>query len=115
MLQWLPESAGELICLKASGRVSDADYRAIRPQLDEVLANQTSLRLFGDFSDFEGWQWAQAQEKFSFGREDVKKIAILGNAFAKELAVLAETTLQETEVRFFEADDKNAALIWVRE
>jgi len=114
MLQWLPESAGDLICLKASGRVSDADYRAILPQFDAVLSRQSSLRLFGDFSDFEGWQRAQAQEKFSFGREDFKKIAILGNAFAKELAALAEARLQDTEVRFFDTTDKNAALIWVK-
>jgi|TARA_B100000315_G_scaffold247014_1_gene275118 hypothetical protein len=115
MLQWLPESGGDLICLKASGRVTDADYRAIVPQLDVVLSNQTGLRLFGDFSDFEGWEWAQAQEKFSFGRDDLKKIAILGHEFAKELAVLAEVTLKDTEVRFFDADDKNAALIWVKQ
>jgi len=115
MLQWLPESNGDLICLKASGRVTDADYRAILPQLDQVLTSQTSLRLFGDFSDFEGWEWAQAQQKFSFGRDDVKKIAILGKTLAADLAVLAKTTLKDTDVRFFEAADKNAALIWVKE
>ncbi len=115
MLQWLPESAGNLVCLKASGRVSDADYRAILPQLDEVLSTQTSLRLFGDFTDLEGWEWAQAQEKFSFGREDLKKIAILGNELARDLAALAEATLKDSDVRFFNVADKNAALIWVKE
>ena len=114
MLQWLPESDGDQICLKVSGRVSDADYRAILLQLDAVLSSQSSLRLFGDFSDFDGWEWALAQEKFSFGRDNFKKIAILGKEIAKDLAALAVVTLNDTEVQFFDTDDKNAALIWVK-
>ena len=113
MLLWLPESEGNLICLKAIGKVTDIEYRMILPQINEVLARSTSLRILGDFSDFEGWAWAHALDKFTFGMEDVERIAIFGSERGKTIADLGARTLKQSEVRYFE--NKEAALIWVKE
>ena len=113
MLHWLPESEDNLICLKATGKVTDTEYRLILPKINEVLARSTSLRILGDFSDFEGWAWAHALDKFTFGMEDVERIAIFGNERGKQIAELGATTLKKSKVRYFE--NKKAALTWVKE
>ena len=112
MLQWLPESEGNLICFKASGKVTDTEYRLLLPKINEVLARSSSLKLFGDFSDFEGWEWAHALDKFTFAMDDVERVAIFDGERGKELAELAATNLKYSDVRYF--DDKNTALIWVK-
>jgi hypothetical protein len=113
MLHWLPESEDNLICLKATGKVTDTEYRMILPQINEVLARSTCLRILGDFSDFEGWAWAHALDKFTFAMEDVERIAIFGNERAKKIADLGATKLKDSQVCYFE--NKEAALIWVKE
>ena len=115
MLNWLPESEGNLICLKASGKVTDTDYRFLVPKMNKVLACSTSLRIFADFSAFEGWEWAHALDKFTFAMDDVERVAILGGARAKELSELASATLQKSELRYFENNEKSLAMNWVKE
>ena len=115
MLNWLPESEGNLICLKASGKVTDTDYRFLLPKINEVLVRSSSLRIFVDFCEFEGWEWAHALDKFTFAMDDVERIAIFGGARAKELSKLASATLKISEVRYFAENEKSTAINWVKE
>ena len=45
MLTRMSESAGDLVCLKAAGKLTDEDYKAMMPQLEAVIAEHGSLRL----------------------------------------------------------------------
>jgi hypothetical protein len=94
--------------------VTDIDYRALEPKIKHVLSRSSKLRVCGDFSEFEGWEWAHSMDKFPFAGEDVHKVAIIGDALGKELAELAQIKLVHSEVRFFDQVEKKAALDWVR-
>lgn len=48
----LPESAGKLAALKAIGKLTDEDYKAVVPQLEEVITAQGALRLLADLEEF---------------------------------------------------------------
>jgi hypothetical protein len=117
MFTILPESAGDLVCLKAAGRLTDEDYQDLMPRLEAVIAEHGSLRLLADLTEFEGWQWRAAWDDLAFGIKhwnQVSKIAIVGDASWEHLAAKIAGKLMPAEVRSFPADQAGAALDWIR-
>ena len=41
MLTLMPESAGDLVCLKAAGKLTDEEYKDMMPRLEAVIAEQS--------------------------------------------------------------------------
>lgn len=48
LFEVLPESDGRRVFVKASGKLTDADYKALVPQREGAIDKHASIRLVGD-------------------------------------------------------------------
>lgn len=116
MFQILPESSGNLVCIKAVGKLTDADYRALIPPLEAIMVEHGSFKLFADLEEFDGWEWLAAWDDFAFGLKhwnNIEKIALIGTARWEELAAKIADKLMPSEVRFFPLAERANALTWI--
>ena len=118
MLTLMPESAGDLVCLKAAGKLTDEEYKDMMPRLEAVIAEHGSLRLYADLTEFDGWDWRAAWDDVAFGIKhwnDDSKIALIGDAAWEDLAAKIADKITPADVRNFAAGETGEALQWVRE
>ena len=117
MFHILPESDGNLICLKVSGKLTDADYKAFIPKIEDVIEEFGTAKFYVDMLDLEGWEWRAAWDDFAFGIQhwsDFTKIAMVGNKQWEELSARVADKITKADVRYFEESQAAEALVWVK-
>lgn len=116
MIEFMPESHDDLVCLRAIGKLTDAEYKKMIPQLEAVIAQHGTLRIYCDLVALEGWELAAAWDDFAFGVKhwnDFTRAAIVGNKRWEELSAIIGDKLMKADVKFFPAEEKDAAMEWV--
>ena len=104
------------LTLKASGKLTHADYEIITPMLDSALAavDNPAIRALVDGTEMEGWDARAAWDDFRLGvkhRKEFKKIAIYGNKNWQDITARVGGWFLSGEVKYFE--DYNAACDWL--
>jgi hypothetical protein len=106
------------LSLKATGKLTHADYDVIAPMIDSALEGIRSPRIkaFIDMSELDGWEPRAAWDDFKLGMKhghQFTKIAILGNKRWHALSAKVGAWFVSGEVRYFE--DADAALTWLND
>ena len=117
MIIILPESQGDLVCLKVSGKLTDADYKGMIPKLEAVIDAHGKIRLFADLSEFNGWEWIAAWDDFAFGIKHwnhISRMALVGEKRWQELSATIADKIMPADVKFFAVENSNEAFEWVR-
>ena len=115
MITILPESEGDLVCLKVSGKLTDADYKDMIPKLEAVIDAHGSIRLFADLSEFDGWEWIAAWDDFAFGIKHwnhITRMALMGTKRWEELSAKIADKIMPADVKFFGVDQRDEAIEW---
>lgn len=104
------------ISLKATGKLTHADYEKITPMIDSALAEVDDPRvdMFIDGSEFEGWELRAAWDDFKIGLKhgsDFKNIAIYGNKKWQEHTAKIGNWFVSGEAKYFY--DADEALDWL--
>ncbi len=118
MFEVLPESQDRFFFIKASGKLTDADYKALVPQLEGAIDRHGSIRLLFDMEDFEGWSLQAAWDDLAFGikhSNDFERVALLGDKRWEELSAKVMDRVMGGEIRYFDLADVNAARAWIEE
>ncbi|HEY8163733.1 MAG TPA: STAS/SEC14 domain-containing protein [Methylocystis sp.] len=119
MIEIMPGSEGNVLGLKATGKLTHADYQeTIKPQLESRLAEHGPLKLvFLMDSSFSGWDWRAALDDASLAfrhRADFRKLAVIGGpAWAAGAAKLA-SALMKGDIRIFPQEKLDEAWEWAR-
>ena len=116
MIEILPESQDNMVCLRAVGKLTDAEYQKLIPELESFLEKHGTARIYCDITEMEGWELAAAWDDFAFGVKhwnDFTKLALLGNQRWEELSVKIGDKLTKADVRYFPEEEKEAALAWI--
>lgn len=116
MFEILPESTGDLVALRVSGKLRDADYKDFVPKAEAIIEREGSMRLLMIFEDFEGWDAHAAWDDFKFGvanGKHIKRFALVGNHKWQEwCAKLSRVVMCESQ--FFQDKDAEQAWAWVK-
>ena len=118
MFDVLPESEGRRVFVKASGKLTDADYKALIPQLEGTIDKYGPIRLLVDMGEFEGIELRAAWDDFAFGLKhwnDFERMALVGDKRWEELSVKAFNCLTKGDIRYFDLADGNLARAWIEE
>lgn len=118
MFELLPDSDGKIVGVRASGRLTDADYKSFMPRIEERIDAHGKIRLLVDMQDFDGWDLYAAWDDFTFGMthwHHYEKMALVGDAAWEKLAAAVANLLMSGEVRFFGLDQRDAAWRWIRD
>lgn len=119
MIEFMPESIGSAIGIRAGGKLTDADYkRDLIPRLDTLFNKHGKLRvLFFMDETFNGWDLEAAWDDASLGlrhRADFEKIAVVGGPAWVEWCIKFAGFLMKGEIRTFGRDQLTAAWEWIR-
>ena len=57
MLVFLPESDGDLACVKIIGKLTAEDYQSLMDIFYGILNCHGALRLYANLEEFDGWEW----------------------------------------------------------
>ena len=119
MIEILPESEGNVLILKAVGKLTDADYKEVLiPRLEAIIAEHGKARLLLDMGDeFKGWEPKAAWDDARFGlahRKDFEKMAVIGGPRWVDWALKLGALMVRGEIRSFAAERRAEAMQWVK-
>jgi hypothetical protein len=119
MIELPPQSQGNVVGLRATGTLTDADYRdTLIPRLNAALARhgRVNIVLFLD-EGFEGWDLRAAWDDLSYGlahRADFGRLALVGGPAWVAAAMKSMAFLIKGEVRTFPRAQLTDAWSWAK-
>lgn len=118
MLQILPVNEANVFAVKASGKLTDADYQQLLPVLEKQIKRYGELSLLLELENFSGWDNKALWDDLKLGIKhdhDFKRIAIVGEkSWQHWMSWLANLTTA-SEVQYFKRDELFEAWDWLRE
>ena len=118
MIEILPESKGNLVAIRASGKLTAADYEWFLPRLEVLFREYGKLDvLFLADASFEGWDLEAAWDDVTVGlshASDFRRLAIVGAPDWVVWCIRLSVFLFKGEVKVFAAGEEDAAWEWVR-
>jgi hypothetical protein len=119
MFEVMPESRGNLLWLKASGKLTHADYAAVLiPRLESVIREHGRARvLFQMDPDFRGWELGALWDDVKFDLKhlkDFEKVAVVGANRWLAAATKLFAHLMRGEVKTFGPEQLAEAWVWIQ-
>lgn len=119
MIEFMPESSGNILGVKASGKLTDADYKHVLiPKFESLFKQHGKLNvLFYMDEAFEGWDLEAAWDDASYGlrhRADFNKLAVVGGPAWVEWCIKLSGFLMKGEIKVFPADQLESAWKWLK-
>lgn len=120
MIEVLPQSEGNMLVVKATGKLTNEDYKqTLIPRMDTIIREYGRARLVMDMSnDFQGWQISAMWDDVRFGvahRNDLERMAIVGGTKSIEWGAKIAKLWMNGQIKCFPATEFNTALAWAKE
>ncbi len=118
MIEVLPQSHDAAVGVRATGLLTDADYKqTLIPLLEKTIAERGRVRLLVEFADtFAGWEMTAAWDDAAFGfahRADFDKIAMVGGPHWVAWSARLFAPFIAGEMRAFPAGQTQQAWAWI--
>ena len=120
MIELTPESEGNTLAFRATGKLTDVDYQeTFLPALRNAIAKHGTIRALVEFDEsFEGFTPGAMWEDAKFGikhTSDFDRVATVGGPKWMQWAVKVGDHLTKADVKAFEAGEHETAWSWIRE
>ena len=119
MIELLPDMPGNVVALKAVGKVTKEDYETVLiPAVEQKLAQGGKVRLLywlgEDYSEFEaGAMWADAKVGFEH-LTSWEKVAVVTDVEWLKAMVGVFAFMMHGKVKLFANQDLNQAMEWIK-
>lgn len=117
MIETLSGTGGNILGIQLSGTLTDEDYQAFTPKIEDIIQKEGTIRLLCVLEDFHGWTAKAAWDDLKL---DIKhhaayeRLAIVGvTKFEKFLAWISKPFVKG-EVKFFPQEQVDEAWAWIR-
>ncbi len=119
MIEVLPESAGNVLGVKTTGKLTDKNYKeTFIPALEKALKEHGKVKaLFYMDPDFKGWDLRALWDDAKFGvkhKDDFEKIAVVGGKKWIDWAVKLDSHFIKGKVKTFADSELTQAWEWTR-
>jgi hypothetical protein len=115
MLTFLERSTANVLGVKASGKLTRADYQQMVPRLEQLIQEHGRVRVLFELEDCQGWEIAAAWDDLKFYLKhggDVERCAIVGDRKWQEwMSKLSRAFLH---LRYFNPGDLEQAWQWIQ-
>lgn len=118
MFEIIPVNEENILAFKASGKLTDEDYKTFLPKLESLIREYGVISLYVELEDFQGWEPGAAWDDLRFGLQhdkDFKRIAVVGDNALEHLGTGMANFFTHTEMRFFNKSEADKAWDWLRE
>ena len=115
----LPETHGEVLCLRLTGIVSAADFeRDFGSRITELVKRYGRFRLLVHYAaDFEGWDTEAAEldlRSIALHHTHAARLAYVNPSRKKILQMELKRPIFSAEIRLFQEADLAEALAWIQ-
>ena len=119
MIEVMPESSGAFLAVKATEKLTDADYKEVWiPKLEALIKQFGKINVLLYLAkDFNGWELHAGWDDMVFGvkhRNDFKKMAVVGAGPWTEWGTKLAAHLMGGEVKTFSDAQLQEALDWAK-
>ncbi len=117
MLQFIPVHEGNIFAVRATGKLTHADYQQFLPELESLIREHGKISLLMELENFSGWEIAAVKDDIQFGlkhNHDFEKIALVGDKAWQQWMALMSKPFIKGEVRYFSRSELQAAWDWLR-
>lgn len=116
MIEVLPESDGNLLAVRAVGKLTRRDYRdELIPRLKAIFRDHGKARFL--LEDFNGWEVAALWDDARFGlayRHSFERIGIIGAPGWVAFSLKVIALMVKGEMRSFLPSERSEAFDWIR-
>lgn len=116
MIEQLPQSAGNTLAFRISGKLHDDDYKHFVPIVDAAVAAHGKVRLLAQFHDFHGWDLHALWDDTKFATKhcsDVERVAIVGDKKWEEWMAKVCAPFTRAKIQYFDVSESEAAWQWL--
>lgn len=110
------ETSG-LATVRASGRLTKADYEHFVPQVEDLIQKHGKIRLLFEMRDFHGWRAGALWEDLKFDMKhfaDIDRLAMVGERkWEKGMAVFCNP-FTTAKIRYFDRAEIDQAVQWLK-
>ncbi|EAR20683.1 SpoIIAA family protein [Nitrococcus mobilis] len=117
MIESLQTGSPKIVGYKLRGRLHDAEYRALMPALEAILAVEGKLRVFVQCENFEGVDMRAVWEDIRFATKhyaDFERIAVVGDGRWETWLARFFKPFTRATVRHYKASELAQAWAWLR-
>jgi hypothetical protein len=119
MIEVLPESQGNILVLKATGKLTDQDYKEVLiPRLEAILRAHGKARVLLDMGDeFPGMEAAAVWDDLRFGlahRHDFEKVGVVGGSQWIRPMLKMAALMMSGAIESFSPSERGRALEWIK-
>ncbi len=117
MIEQLPESEGNIVGFRLSGKLHHEDYETFVPAVEASMAASGPIRLYAEFQNFHGWDAHALWDDLKFDAKhatDMERIAIVGDKKWEEWMAKICKPFTSATVKYFDAHERDAAWEWLR-
>ncbi len=118
MFEKMKESSGNVIGFRMTGKLTDADYKAVAPEFEDGIKKFGKIRLLWLLQDFKGWEAKAAWDDYEYWRKygkGIERIAIVGNKRWEEWMTKLAKLFMKGGVKYFDDSQLEDAWTWVHE
>lgn len=116
MLTYLENPSPNVLAIKASGKLTHADYEQLVSRVKELLRERGKVRALFELEDCRGWTMRAAWDDLKFGlkhRGDFERCAVVGQKrWQKWMTNLSKPFFK---VKYFDRSELEKAWQWVQE
>ncbi|NOY61922.1 MAG: STAS/SEC14 domain-containing protein [Gammaproteobacteria bacterium] len=116
MIEKLQPSRGKVIGYKLSGKLHDADYKVLVPEVEALIAQEGKIRLLAYLHEFRGWDLRAAWDDLAFDMKhyhDLERFALVGDKKWEEWMAKLSRPFTRAEVEYFPSSEIDAAWAWL--
>lgn len=119
MIEVLADSAGKVLILKATGKLTDRDYKEVLiPRLESIIGEYGKACLLVEMGDeFHGWEAEALWDDARFGlahRNDFDKMGVVGGRGWIEWGLKLAKLIMSGEIRSFSPAEREEARLWIK-
>jgi len=118
MLQILVQTEGNVIATKSIEKLTKSDYASILPILINRLQTYKNIRWYFEMENFQGWELKAFWQDVKFDVQhanDFEKIAMVGEKKWQGWMTDLMKPFTKAEIKFFELEERNTALEWIKQ
>ena len=110
------EIKGNIVCVTASGKLTDDDYDRFVPQMEDLIKQWGRLRMLFEMKDFHGWELGAVWEDLKFDFKHfghIKRLAMVGDKKWEEYLATFCGPFTAAEVEYFDRSEMEEAQDWL--
>ncbi|WP_179345091.1 SpoIIAA family protein [Winogradskyella ursingii] len=118
MIQLLNSEKDNLISAKISGKISKTEVEKVHKRIHKILMENDKVDFLFKIEDFDGFTLKGFWEDIKVDSahiSDYGKIAFVGEKKWQEFVTKATDFFTSSEVKYFDLEEKEKAMLWIRQ